>query len=659
MPPSSAMSVAALEQQRADIAALSREIQRQRRALAQKRRRQERREEGPQEMLAVACILERTPESERNAAALAFREQQDRVRRRKRREIFREADSQAGQAAAVPGAGYDNTGASPSATAAPWALQRARDFCEERSLAGWLASVNDSVGVAPGTATVWAARQSIRDGSETPLEAVARSCGWSSRRARQWVRRWRRRWRHRLGRPRPGTVLPPTELRRKAHRVSGSAGFLNPKVWSQAICGEITRGPFSEPPSYPGREARPRFGDQFPDLFFCTGNPRKMILGSLAEAEATLQVDRFLTVKCCPPGQATLRINIDESSIRLWPGADPGTIAASTKGVPRREVVANVSLRGQRGAFSFIAVVCDDAAVQKELPQFLVASERLLCAGVATAFLAAPTRNYVLLRRPSAWLDAGGLCVVLRHLADTVHRVAPNRHTVLSMDVCPVHVSSQVLRQLARCRLHFCPIAAHMTRWLQPADVGVFRPFKQRIRQLHQQEQVVQGKAELDISTVLHIIDRATADVIRSRPWGKVFRLCGLADSPPTSRRFATALGQESPLAFTAEVPSLQQLQALLPRRRFVPVEHLFPLLMPDRALASRGARRPPDSQPRAHPGTADMSGTPDMPWVGRTRSTSHLTASADASSQLGRGSSVGRPSRAVPIAAARRPPIR
>ena len=215
--------------------------------------------------------------------------------------------------------------------------------------------------------------------------------------------------------------------------------------------------------------------------------------------------------------------------------------------------------------------------LQRELPQFLVASERMLSPGVAAAFLASPTRNLVLLRRPSAWLDAKGLCVVLRHLADTVHRVAPNRHCVLSMDVCPVHVSSQVLRQLGLCRLHFCPIAAHMTRWLQPADVGVFRPLKQRIRQLHQQEQVVQGKAELDVGTVLRIIDRATMDIIMSRTWDKVFRLCGLADTPPTSRRFAAALGEARPLAFTAEVPSLEHLKALLPRRRFVPVEHLFP----------------------------------------------------------------------------------
>ena len=378
--------------------------------------------------------------------------------------------------------------------------------------------------------------------------------------------------------------------------------------------------------------------------------------GGTSEAQATLQVDRFLAVKCCPPGQTTLRINIDESSIRLWPGADPGTIAASAKGGARREVIANVSLRGQRGAFSFIAVVCDDVAVQRELPQFVVASERMLPAGVAAAFLASATHNLVLLRRHSAWLDAGGLCMVLRVLADTVHRVAPNRHCVLSMDVCPVHVSSQVLRQLGLCRLHFCPIAANMTRWLQPADVGVFRPFKQRIRQLHQQEQVVQGKAELDVGTVLRIIDRASMDIIVSRTWDRVFRLCGLADSPPTSRRFAAALGEASPLAFTSEVPNLEHLQALLPRRRFVPVEQLFPLLMRNRASASCGARRPADSLLPDEPTSTDMPANPDFPWLGRTRSTALLTPSAHATSQLWKGSSVPRRVRAVPIACPRRP---
>ena len=475
-----------------------------------------------------------------------------------------------------------------------------------------------------------------------------------------------------VGSPMATEVAPPTReaaaryrlaaVRAPSEGAEGSRGgvlFQSRKNRPPEAPDEKNRGPFSEAPSCRRVEARPRFWVHFPAPLFWRLDVREQIQGGTAEAEATLQVDRFLAVKCCPAGQAPLRINIDESSIRLWPGADPGTIAASGQEGARREVIANVSLRGQRGAFSFVAVVCDDIAVQRELPQFLVASERMLSPGVAAAFLASPTRNLVLLRRPSAWLDAGGLCVVLRHLADTVHRVAPNRHCVLSMDVCPVHVSSQVLRQLGLCRLHFCPIAAHMTRWLQPADVGVFRPLKQRIRQLHQQEQVVEGKAELDIGTVLRIIDRATMDIIMSRTWDKVFRLCGLADTPPTSRRFAAALGEARPLAFTAEVPSLEHLKALLPRRRFVPVEHLFPLLMRNRAAASCGAFCPADSLQRDEPSSADMPACPDFPWLGRTRSTAHLMSSVHASAQPRKGSSVPRPFRAVPIACPRRPLLR
>ena len=447
-------------------------------------------------------------------------------------------------------------------------------------------------------------------------------------------------------------ALAPTE----GAKGLGGNGIPQTEKWdSEAPAAEKKGAVFGAPLLSTRGVAAPILGPFSGPLFLPLGE-RGRDSGGTSEAEATLQVDRFLAVKCCPSGQTPLRINIDESSIRLWPGADPGTIAASAKGGARREVIANVSLRGQRGAFSFIAVVCDDVAVQRELPQFVVASERMLPAGVAAAFLASATHNLVLLRRHSAWLDAGGLCMVLRVLADTVHRVAPNRHCVLSMDVCPVHVSSQVLRQLGLCRLHFCPIAANMTRWLQPADVGVFRPFKQRIRQLHQQEQVVQGKAELDVGTVLRIIDRASMDIIVSRTWDRVFRLCGLADSPPTSRRFAAALGEASPLAFTSEVPNLEHLQALLPRRRFVPVEQLFPLLMRNRAAASCGARRPADSLLPDEPTSTDMPANPDFPWWGRTRSTALLMPSAHATSQLWKGSNVPRRVRAVPIACPRRP---
>lgn len=372
-----------------------------------------------------------------------------------------------------------------------------------------------------------------------------------------------------------------------------------------------------------------------------------------------MQCDRFLAVGCCPEGQVALRLNLDESSLKLWPGAIPGTVAAEPGAGSRVEVLTNVSLRAQRGAFSFVAVVCDDPEIQRKLPQFIIASEKLLPTDAAAAFPAAAWPNIVLLRRRSAWLDATSFCEVLRRLSAAVRSQAPGRHCVLSMDACPVHLSPRVLREVGRCQMHFCPIAAHMTRWMQPCDVSVFRPFKHRIRNLYQQEQLLQGKGELSVDSVLRIVARAATDIIGRRPWAQAFRLCGLSPAPPTSRRFGAALGGAADLAFNSGVPSLEQLAAIMPRRRFVAVEDLFASLMrPRPAVRARTAPRPAVARIIAVPGASAPAVDVERPWFGRTRSTSHVHAYATRTVAR-RVSSAARPRIAAPIPCPRRPRLR
>ena len=213
------MSLADLGQLQQQLAAAAEDLRRRRRALAQRARRGASGAKSRADALAAAVALHRAVPGERDEARRAYGSVLGVDGRDAAGADGRDVEPGAGGAiAAAPDEAIDAAAAVAVAAATAGARGRATKRCVERELAKWVASVNGSSGVAPNTATVWQVRSCLRSRSATPLEAVAQCEGLSHRRAQQWVRRWRRRLRLRRGRPRPATVLPAAELRRKASR---------------------------------------------------------------------------------------------------------------------------------------------------------------------------------------------------------------------------------------------------------------------------------------------------------------------------------------------------------------------------------------------------------------------------------------------------------
>jgi len=212
-----------MRRQQHQWAAAAVDLRRRRRALEQRERRAANRT-GAAEVLAAAVGLQRAPPAERAEGRRAYLSLPGVGGRFPGGAGGRDVEPGAdGAVAAPPDEAIDAVAAEAVAAATPAARGRAVAYCVERELAAWVASVNGSSGVAPSTATVWQVRSGLRANSATPLEAVAQCPGWVDRRALQWVRRWRNRLRLRRGRPRPATVLPAAELRRKARRSSAES----------------------------------------------------------------------------------------------------------------------------------------------------------------------------------------------------------------------------------------------------------------------------------------------------------------------------------------------------------------------------------------------------------------------------------------------------
>ena len=85
-----------------------------------------------------------------------------------------------------------------------------------------------------------------------------------------------------------------------------------------------------------------------------------------------------------PAGKAPLRLNMDETTCRLFCDAAEGVIASELIArAARKGRVAQQATRGQtRSALSLIALLCDDSSIQPRLPQYILGNEHVLPAGV-------------------------------------------------------------------------------------------------------------------------------------------------------------------------------------------------------------------------------------------------------------------------------------
>ena len=112
---------------------------------------------------------------------------------------------------------------SPTTDLGKRALQRARQFLEERALHAWVRDANQSKGLAPKGKNIW---REYRRSAGDQLHWIAVRCGKGTEKAararQQWVRRWARRWTIRKGQFKAGDRMSAAELESKARPTAGA-----------------------------------------------------------------------------------------------------------------------------------------------------------------------------------------------------------------------------------------------------------------------------------------------------------------------------------------------------------------------------------------------------------------------------------------------------
>ena len=113
---------------------------------------------------------------------------------------------------------------------------------------------------------------------------------------------------------------------------------------------------------------------------------------------------RFL-VGQIPPCKQTLPHNLDETSIRFWYEPRQG-LRVRAKAEAGGRAPARQASRGQlRKAFTHVAVICDDTALQAQLPQVILMNERTCTSRTLASWSPMRGCKAEAWRRKPAWIN--------------------------------------------------------------------------------------------------------------------------------------------------------------------------------------------------------------------------------------------------------------
>lgn len=322
-----------------------------------------------------------------------------------------------------------------------------------------------------------------------------------------------------------------------------------------------------------------------------------------------------------PPGMTPLRINFDETAVRYQVESRSGCLTQSAQRERRtpRSLTRQATRATTRSMLSLCTFVCDDAEIQKRLPQVLVVNGRRTSAAEADAMLRELPECMHLWRQPRCWTTAETMQRLLRLLADALRPYRESHKVIFSFDAFRAHLAQKVWRTAAREGFLTFLIPARLTWALQPCDTHVFSGLKRRLESVAQEQATKTTEGDLSPKLLARAIAVAVREVVQGRSWLAAFRDCGLNGTQAgVSARTLAKLGNAAEPA-AAHLPTLQMLQDVFPARAHVPIDAVFAPFLPTRNMGGDRGRR------RRAAGPLTSEGSPERPWPARLRSSSAL----------------------------------
>ena len=311
-------------------------------------------------------------------------------------------------------------------------------------------------------------------------------------------------------------------------------------------------------------------------------------------------------------------VNMDETSVAVFYGNQKGNVMAFA---PDAEEPVQWATRGQmRTCFTHCACICNDARVQKKLPQLFLVSERMLTVSQYTVLLQRCPPYVYIKRQKSAWNTEDITAVLVGVLKEHLRDELAEFDVILFMDAAKIHCGRKVFLACNRHNIPLLIIPAKLTWLLQMCDTHLFVHYKRHIRQRWQECAQHHDEGRVDIQALFDIVFDTIEHVMNSRSWEGAFKDNGFhSNFAHLSHYIMKQLEYTEKPSVNHEVPTLETFTPCFPGRSTIPVNLL---LKPWRPAAHPGLPPLPDVQQLslgdAGSSRADTSQLPVPPGVAR-----------------------------------------
>ena len=449
--------------------------------------------------------------------------------------------------------------------------RNSRKVAEEYKLYAWVYEQNIQKGLAPTSKHIL--RKRAADAQE-----VVRCCTLTSRQTgKQWVRRWRKRWGVQLGRFANRETIAVQVTQQKVLRAT-CRHFGDPFNQTPSINRDRHRTQFVVQNLAPFSGPLPHFLCKVRFVFRIEKRPRK-IDNSGIQAAAFWQWSNFLH-SFADANKPAVHINLDETSVKFCQDAGLGLVVERARQMKRkpRSLTRSVGHDTLRGTCTHVAMVCDLAEIQKQLPQFILVKERhLTVADFNTIKLSLP-ENVYLLRGKSSWMNGQLMHQVLATLAKRLRPVFLTHEVFLTADAYRPHLLKKIWAAAGARGIFYCTVPSHLTWALQPCDTHVFSQYKAMLGHELLTRSLENTTGKITVSTVIMSVCKCIQDLLETKSWAKAFADTGLIGHQfNVSDRVWDKLGFGQPqTGISNDIPSLSQLQCVLPSRYQIPIDEVF-----------------------------------------------------------------------------------
>ena len=262
-------------------------------------------------------------------------------------------------------------------------------------------------------------------------------------------------------------------------------------------------------------------------------------------------------------------INLDESSVPLFQPGPAGNIVL--KRSLARRVRHHASRRLQRMNVTIIGVICDDVAIQKCLPQFVLANEATFSKRDFAGLQNICHENVKLYRRRSAWTDAAFMSEVVRQIWRSILPFATHVQPILIWDAARQHTQAHVLKSCSRLGIWPVVLPAGSTSLLQPLDTHCFSLFKRRLA-----IKCERSDATWSCVDFVTAVNAVFVDTIIHGSWQHAFVSNGFSeDQAGVSERVIGAIGG-IPAGVGQNRPTSEDLTLIFPRRTRIEEHAIF-----------------------------------------------------------------------------------